>query len=322
MKNEKTRRQPGLSLNKFRVWIVLVGAVILACAMTLSYNHTVDLFKYAGYIVWLSHIGTVMIELTFFLGTSVIILSRAVGMAAGWPARATFIFGAALVLWSNVSSGIMLLDEQWTAVVLGVAVVTCLFLMEAVVSRALFMFRDDVQAEQAEESESVQTNGQTVQKPDAVVAETTEDRLKIDGKDKTADTPAETVQENVQSVHKDVHDVLEIDGNDSVHVQNVQTDVQSVYETADTPAETVQENVQNVQTDVHDVLEIDGNDSVDVQDVQNVHETAAARLYNYHKENGKLPGRVRLAKMCDMDVKVARRLLDRMNRGETPEEVA
>lgn len=150
-KNEKTRRHPGLSLNKFRVWIVLVGGIILACAMTLSYNHTVDLFKYARYVEWLSHIGTVMIELTFFLGTSVIILSRAAGMAAGWPARATFIFGAALVLWSNVSSGIMLLDEQWTAVVLGIAVVTCLFLMEAVVSRALFMFQDQQEEQELEE---------------------------------------------------------------------------------------------------------------------------------------------------------------------------
>lgn len=152
-KNEKTRMQPGLSLNKFRGWIVLVGGIILICAMILSYSHTVELFNYAQYVGWLAHIGTVMIELTFFLGTSVIILSRAAGMESGWPARATFVFGAALVLWSNVSSGIMLLDEQWTAVVLGIAVVTCLFLMEAVVSRALFMFQDQEEQEEQEQEE-------------------------------------------------------------------------------------------------------------------------------------------------------------------------
>ena len=157
-KNRKTRRPSGLSLNKFRVWIVIVGGIILACAMTLSYNHTVYLFKYAQYAEWLSHIGTIMIELTFFLGTSVIILSRAAGMESGWPARATFVFGAALVLWSNVSSGIMLLDEQWTAVVLGIAVVTCLFLMEAVVSRALFMFQDQEEQEEQEEKEQEETS--------------------------------------------------------------------------------------------------------------------------------------------------------------------
>lgn len=165
-KNRKTRRPSGLSLNKFRGWIVLVGGIILICAMILSYNHTVELFNYARYHGWLAHVGTIMIELTFFLGTSVIILSRAAGMAAGWPARATFGFGAVLVLWSNVSSGIMLLDEQWTAVVLGFSIVTCLFLMESVVSHALFMFQDQ-QEEQEEKEQEETSKEQTTMVPGA-----------------------------------------------------------------------------------------------------------------------------------------------------------
>lgn len=289
MKNEKTRRQPGLSLNKFRVWIVLVGGIILGCAMTLSYNHTVDLFKYAGYVVWLSHIGTVMIELTFFLGTSVIILSRSVGMAAGWPARATFIFGAGLVLWSNVSSGIMLLDEQWTAVVLGVAVVTCLFLMEAVVSRALFMFRD----EQAEASE--QEPGGVPDETDGVPVEP------VGGRESGTPVPVEPDSVPVEPAggrESGTPVPVEPDGVPTVPVQDRKSGTPVPVEPDGVPDETAggREN----GTPVPD-------------DPGGVPDTPAAQLYMYHREKGKLPGRVRVSRICGMEERHARRALARVN---------
>lgn len=118
-----------------------LGALILTCAMILSYSHTADLFRWAFYDGWLAHVGVIMVELTFFLGAMNIILARSAGLRAGWPARVTFVFGALLVGWSNVSSGRMFLSREDTAVALGLAIPVCLFLMEAIVSRALFQFR-------------------------------------------------------------------------------------------------------------------------------------------------------------------------------------
>lgn len=121
-----------------------IGAIILLSAMILSWNHTADLFEWAFYSGWLAQIGVLMVEFTFFLGALNIILARAAGMKAGWPARVTFLFGSLLVGWSNVSSGRMLLSREDTAVALGLSIPICLFLMEAIVSRALFQFRDRI----------------------------------------------------------------------------------------------------------------------------------------------------------------------------------
>src|SRR5690606_28947868 len=106
-----------------------------------------NLFRWAFYEGWLAHVGVIMVELTFFLGAMNVIMSRSVGLAAGWPARVAFMFGALLVGWSNVSSGKMFFSREETAIMLGLAIPICLFLMEAIVSRALFQFR--TQANQA-----------------------------------------------------------------------------------------------------------------------------------------------------------------------------
>jgi len=135
-------KQEAKWVKRANVWL---GALILACAMILSYSHTADLFRWAFYEGWLAHVGVIMVELTFFLGAMNVILSRSVGLAAGWPARMAFMFGALLVGWSNVSSGKMFFSREETAVMLGLAIPICLFLMEAIVSRALFQFRTATQ---------------------------------------------------------------------------------------------------------------------------------------------------------------------------------
>lgn len=154
-------KQEAKWVKRANVWL---GALILACAMILSYSHTADLFRWAFYEGWLAHVGVIMVELTFFLGAMNVILSRSVGLAAGWPARMAFMFGALLVGWSNVSSGKMFFSREETAVMLGLAIPICLFLMEAIVSRALFQFRVQENASQAaaasQEAASRQADGQ------------------------------------------------------------------------------------------------------------------------------------------------------------------
>lgn len=158
-------KQEAKWVKRANVWL---GALILACAMILSYSHTADLFRWAFYEGWLAHVGVIMVELTFFLGAMNVILSRSVGLAAGWPARMAFMFGALLVGWSNISSGKMFFSREETAVMLGLAIPICLFLMEAIVSRALFQFRTATQPiEQATQpiTQTAQANAQAAQKP-------------------------------------------------------------------------------------------------------------------------------------------------------------
>lgn len=130
---------------KIQKWVrrgnLWIGGLIMTCAMILSYSHTANLFRWAFYDGWLAHVGVIMVELTFFLGAMNIILAKSAGLLAGWPARVAFMFGALLVGWSNVSSGKMFLSREETAIALGLAIPICLFLMEAIVSRALFLFR-------------------------------------------------------------------------------------------------------------------------------------------------------------------------------------
>lgn len=130
---------------KIQKWVrrgnLWIGGLIMTCAMILSYSHTANLFRWAFYDGWLAHVGVIMVELTFFLGAMNIILAKSAGLLAGWPARVAFMFGALLVGWSNVSSGKMFLSQEETAIALGLAIPICLFLMEAIVSRALFLFR-------------------------------------------------------------------------------------------------------------------------------------------------------------------------------------
>src|SRR5690606_17995903 len=108
---------------------ILIGGIILLSAMVLSWNHTAALFEWAGYRGWLAQIGVLMIEASFFLGALNIILAKSSGLKAGWPARVTFLFGATLVGWSNISSGRMLFSQEDTAVILGVAIPLAMFLM-------------------------------------------------------------------------------------------------------------------------------------------------------------------------------------------------
>lgn len=129
-----------------------IGAIILLSAMTLSWNHTAALFEWAYYDGWLSQIGVLMVEASFFLGAMNIILARSAGVKAGWPARVTFLFGALLVGWSNVSSGRMLFSREDTAVLLGIAIPITLFLMEAIVSRALFRHNENTSIKRIETS--------------------------------------------------------------------------------------------------------------------------------------------------------------------------
>lgn len=166
-------KQEAKWVKRANVWL---GALILACAMILSYSHTADLFRWAFYEGWLAHVGVIMVELTFFLGAMNVILSRSVGLAAGWPARMAFMFGALLVGWSNVSSGKMFFSREETAVMLGLAIPICLFLMEAIVSRALFQFRTATQPI----AQTAQANAQAAQKAQEPAQATKQERTPLE----------------------------------------------------------------------------------------------------------------------------------------------
>ncbi|MFD1396415.1 hypothetical protein ACFQ40_11680, partial [Kroppenstedtia eburnea] len=139
------------------------------------------------------------------LGALNIILARAAGMKAGWPARVTFLFGSLLVGWSNVSSGRMLLSREDTAVALGLSIPICLFLMEAIVSRALFQFRDRILS--GKKKEGTLEEDQVVKENSSDVEDSIDTASVAVEKEQKGEEMAEENVLNVQEMEKGETDV-------------------------------------------------------------------------------------------------------------------
>lgn len=286
-------------MNRETKWVrranVWLGALILACAMILSYSHTADLFRWAFYEGWLAHVGVIMVELTFFLGAMNVILSRSVGLAAGWPARMAFMFGALLVGWSNVSSGKMFFSREETAVMLGLAIPICLFLMEAIVSRALFQFR--TQANQAAAASPAASANQEAasRQVDGQAARVINQAIKQAG------------NQAIQANQADRMDKQEdrADANQTTEQDDQANQTENQASKTPTRHQAKQAGSQAGDQATRRTRRAPGVSSIEEQKARRV----ALQLL---EENGQLPGRYKLANRAGVRESVARRVLENL----------
>jgi hypothetical protein len=78
--------------------------------------------------------GVVMFEALFFLGAFVTMIFHFIGVRPGAPVRIATLLGASFVAWSNISYG---LEYGRGGVVIGVAIILCAIVAEAVAGKAI-----------------------------------------------------------------------------------------------------------------------------------------------------------------------------------------
>src|SRR5690606_34550295 len=117
--------------NIMRTWSIMLGVIIFVCVVTVSFAHTVDLYKRVDFLHWAAVTFTIAVETTLLLSRWAILWRRLQGQKPGAAAYAGFLYGIILVLFSNsaYTVGLDNLFEnkiaQWTlalSVVLGVII--------------------------------------------------------------------------------------------------------------------------------------------------------------------------------------------------------
>lgn len=124
-----------------RTWSIMLGVIIFVCVVTVSFAHTVDLYKRVGFLHWEAVTFTIAVETTFLLSGWAILWRRLQGQKPGAAAYAGFLYGIILVLFSNsaYTVGLDNLFEnkiaQWT---LALSVVLGVIIAEMIISQNLF----------------------------------------------------------------------------------------------------------------------------------------------------------------------------------------
>ena len=123
-----------------RAWSIILGVVIFLCVVSVSFAHTVDLYKRVGFLHWEATIFTIAVETTFLLSGWSILWCRNRGQKPSGSAYAGFLYGIVLVLFSNsaYTVGLNTLFEnniaQWG---LALSVVLGVLIAESIISQNL-----------------------------------------------------------------------------------------------------------------------------------------------------------------------------------------
>lgn len=113
----------------------IAGAfLVLCCAVSVSYSHSVALFEAGGFRGWMAHAGVVAVEVTFLMGALNIVVARLKRRPVGAPAAMGGILGVILVSWSNIAAG---WSAGITGILLGLVIPAALITAEAILSRAI-----------------------------------------------------------------------------------------------------------------------------------------------------------------------------------------
>jgi hypothetical protein len=131
--NMKFLRALGNFIMRF---IHAVGAlVVLACAMIVSFQHSIELFeKGAGYQGYQSIVIVVAIEVVFIMSAAVIMNKRMNGEKPGAYTISGGIFGLIVVMWGNIRVS---LDYGIEGILLGLAVPIAVVLAEGIFGEAV-----------------------------------------------------------------------------------------------------------------------------------------------------------------------------------------
>ena len=123
------------ALNKFMKGFNLICAgAVFACAVVLSYHHSVDLMAAGGYQGVYRHLAVVLAEFTFIAGAANLVLARIQKRPPGIPPVLGALFGVALTGWANIRAGI---PYGKTGIALGAMVPIALVISEAILAHFL-----------------------------------------------------------------------------------------------------------------------------------------------------------------------------------------
>src|SRR5690606_6482361 len=141
-----------------RVFNALSSLAVMACVVIISFVHSLELFRTYGFSGYLSYLGVIAVEVTFFSSMLNIVVCRLKQRPAGMPSYIGGLLGVSLVAWSNVSATV---EYGLPGIVLGLFVPAALIVSESIMSWAVI--RSRVQEQGVQDVQNVQ-NVQDVQR--------------------------------------------------------------------------------------------------------------------------------------------------------------
>ncbi|PTM51508.1 hypothetical protein [Desmospora activa] len=268
-----------------RWYLGILGILIFGAGSLMSWGHTAEFFADNGFGKGYDPIfGVVLVECLFLMGAGAEIYMRKTGQRSTWSIKFALWVGGATVFWANLRYG---WDYGWEGMVAGTIIIVAIVIAENVLADIVLAIQQGRTAQDA-----VPESGTPVPVAAPEVDETVP--VTMDGVPDNGRESGTTVPDNGESVPVT---------SDAVPVK----------------WDSVPDNGQESGTPVPDAPP--NVPAVPVHDGTTVPDTPAAQLYMYHRENGKFPGRVRLARICGMDDREARRALGRMNNDDATLEV-
>ena len=169
--------------------INVLGALIsLGCAIYVSFNHTLDLYRSGGYTGKLAYAAAIGVEVVFVVGTLNLIIETLNGRPLTWPIIAASALGISVVTWSNVAAG---WQYGVTGILLGISTPISVWVAKAMLSKVLA----DQSNDQAADHRQVEVADQVADPAGVATPDRPTGQADGDSRVKVADQPADRVAE-------------------------------------------------------------------------------------------------------------------------------
>lgn len=145
-----------------KVLNVSCSGAVMACVVTISFVHSLELFRAAGFDGYLAYLGVLAVEITFVLAALNIIVARLKNRPAGIPSYMGGVLGIGLVGWSNVSATA---EYGWPGIILGLFIPAALITSESIMSYAVLRQRKREGDERSANRETADKEKQPAKKP-------------------------------------------------------------------------------------------------------------------------------------------------------------
>ena len=287
-----------------RAWSIILGVVIFLCVVSVSFSHTVDLYKRVGFALWESVVFTIAVETTFFLSAWTILWRRNRGEKPSGSAYAGFTYGVILVLFSN-SAYTVGLDElfenkiaQW---VLALSVVLGVLIAESIISQNLAELHQKGGYLQPDEERSLQ-NKEEVEKEREKVEEPTKEMENVSSPFDTSTPTTSSTPSNNLSI--------------TAPTSNPSNSTASNSSTLSTPTGEKEkvEKVEKVENQEENHQEVEENRRPTVETVEVEKEDVEKIALEIYEQEGRLPGRKRLMEEAGVSEWEARKTLQELRK--------
>lgn len=121
---------------------LVFGAIVFVCAIYVSFNHSIYLFHIGGYLGYLAIAGVIAGETLYAMGIVNTVHSLMSKTPAPISARIATIIGTLMVGWANIYAGwgIWKADGNATGIILGVAIMSYLWVADWIIVETLTQF--------------------------------------------------------------------------------------------------------------------------------------------------------------------------------------